>query len=112
MAPAAPYKTKPYRAARQLANEIADLLTPVAAEGSYLDLWVDGDLSYRIKPSKKVYKIKNNQFKDSVFSGDSREPLYGSTYMPRKFKCAVTVPGDNSVDIFTTLNMRLMKLIT
>ena len=28
------------------------------------------------------------------------EPLYGDIYLPRKFKIAVTVPGDNSVDIY------------
>lgn len=31
----------------------------------------------------------------------SPEPIYGSVFLPRKFKVAVTVPGDNSVDIFT-----------
>lgn len=29
------------------------------------------------------------------------EPLYGPTYLPRKFKIAVAVPPDNSVDILT-----------
>jgi len=32
---------------------------------------------------------------------DNEEPIYGSHYMPRKFKCSVTVPGDNSVDLYT-----------
>ena len=31
----------------------------------------------------------------------SPEPIYGSVFLPRKFKIAVTVPGDNSVDLFT-----------
>lgn len=31
----------------------------------------------------------------------SPEPLYGSQFLPRKFKVAITVPGDNSVDILT-----------
>ena len=31
----------------------------------------------------------------------SPEPLYGSVFLPRKFKVAITVPGDNSVDLFT-----------
>lgn len=31
----------------------------------------------------------------------SPEPIYGSFFLPRKFKIAVTVPGDNSVDLFT-----------
>ena len=101
MAPAAPFEKGAYPAARQLANDIADLLTPQAAEGSYLDIWVDGDLSYRIKPNTAVKKAKQRQNSGGVFSGDTAEPLYGSTYLPRKFKVAVTVPGDNSVDLLT-----------
>ncbi len=101
MAPAAPFEKGGYPAARKLADEIADLLAPQAAEGSYLDLWVDGELSYRIKPSSEVAKVKERQHEGAVFSGDSAEPLYGSTYLPRKFKVAVTVPGDNSVDLLT-----------
>lgn len=101
MAPAAPYAKGAYPAARELADDIADLLAPQAAEGSYLDLWVDGDLSYRIKPSASARRVKERQSEGEVFSGDAAEPLYGSTYMPRKFKVAVTVPGDNSVDLLT-----------
>lgn len=101
MAPAAPYAKGGYPAARQLADDIADLLAPQAAEGSYLDIWVDGDLSYRIKPSAPARKAKERQSEGAVFSGTAAEPLYGDTYMPRKFKVAVTVPGDNSVDLLT-----------
>ena len=101
MAPAAPFESGAYPAARDLAESIADLLSPQAAEGSYLDLWVDGDLRYRIKPSAAVKKVKARQSEGAVASGDAAEPLYGSTYMPRKFKVAVTVPGDNSVDLLT-----------
>ena len=101
MAPAAPFEGKGYPAARDLADQIADLLTPQAAEGSYLDLWVDGELSYRIKPSALVKKVKERQQEGGVFSGDPEEPLYGNTYLPRKFKVAVTVPGDNAVDLLT-----------
>jgi sulfite reductase (ferredoxin) len=101
MAPAAPYAKGGYPAARELADAIADLLTPEAAQGSYLDLWVDGDLSYRIRPSTATRKVKERQREGGVYSGDSEEPLYGSTYLPRKFKVAVTVPGDNSVDLLT-----------
>jgi len=101
MAPAAPFQKGGYPAARALATAVADLLTPHAAEGSYLDLWVDGDLSYRIKPAPAVKKVRARQFEAPLSSGDTAEPLYGSTYMPRKFKVAVTVPGDNSVDLLT-----------
>ena len=101
MAPAAPFTTGGYPAARELADHIADLLTPEAAQGSYLDLWVEGELRYRIKPAKVVKTVKARQAEGAVFSGDGEEPLYGSTYLPRKFKVAVTVPGDNSVDLLT-----------
>ena len=101
MAPAAPFQQDGYPAARQLADDIADLLAPRAAEGSYLDLWVDGDLAYRIQPSRAVRAARERQQDGKLFSGDPEEPLYGSTYLPRKFKIAVTVPGDNSVDLLT-----------
>ena len=44
---------------------------------------------------------------DRAFNGfgtnfeESAEPIYGTQFLPRKFKIAVTVPGDNSVDLFT-----------
>ena len=101
MAPPAPFEKGGYPAARQLADDIADLLSPEAAEGSYLDMWVDGDLSYRFKPSRAVRQARQRQSEGGVFSGSSDEPLYGDTYLPRKFKVAVTVPGDNSVDLLT-----------
>ncbi|MBC1261497.1 sulfite reductase, ferredoxin dependent [Synechococcus sp. BSF8S] len=101
MAPAAPFEKGGYPVARRLADEIADLIAPVAAEGSYLDLWVDGDHSYRFKPTAAVKRARRRQQEGAGYSGDPSEPLYGGTYLPRKFKVAVTVPGDNSVDLLT-----------
>ena len=101
MAPAAPYDKGAYPAVRKLANDIADVLSPLRAEKTYLELWADGDLQYKIKPSERVQQARKKQSQEGVFSGDKNEPLYGTTYMPRKFKCAVTVPGDNSVDLLT-----------
>ena len=101
MAPAAPFETSEYKIARDLAIKVADLLTPVAAQGTFLELWADGDLAYRIKPDKEIEANRKLQFNKNVYSGIKNEPLYGSTYLPRKFKCAVTVPGDNSVDLLT-----------
>ena len=101
MAPAAPFETPEYIVARKLAIKVADLLTPFAAQGTFLELWADGDLEYKIKPDKDIELNRELQFKKNVYSGIKNEPLYGSTYLPRKFKCAVTVPGDNSVDLLT-----------
>ncbi len=101
MAPPAPYQTGGYPVARRLADDIADLLAPEAAAGAYLDLWVDGEKRYRFKPSVAVRRQRREQREGAVFSGDAEEPLYGATYLPRKFKVAVTVPGDNAVDLLT-----------
>ena len=44
---------------------------------------------------------------DRAFNGfgtnyeGSPEPIYGGLFLPRKFKVAVTVPGDNSLDLLT-----------
>ena len=35
-----------------------------------------------------------------IITGHSIEPLYGRTYLPKKFKITFTVPGDNSVDLY------------
>lgn len=48
---------------------------------SYHQIWLDGE----------------ELVDDSVVA----EPLYGKTYLPRKFKIAVAYPGDNCVDIYT-----------
>ena len=101
MAPAAPFQKQGYPAARRLADDIADLLTPHEAAGAYLELWVDGEKRYKIRPSVKASKARKQQRVGDVCSGDENEPLYGSTFLPRKFKVAVTVPGDNSVDLLT-----------
>ena len=101
MAPAAPFESPEYITARLLAVKVADLLSPIAGQGTFLELWADGDLEYKIKPDNEINKNKKLQFNEHVFSGTKEEPLYGSSYLPRKFKCAVTVPGDNSVDLLT-----------
>ncbi|MEX2186298.1 MAG: NADPH-dependent assimilatory sulfite reductase hemoprotein subunit [Pirellulales bacterium] len=35
-----------------------------------------------------------------VANGDDVEPIYGKTYLPRKFKTAIGLPGDNCVDLY------------
>lgn len=81
MATPFPLKRPDYQAARDTAFAIADALTPMTK--AYFEIWQDGDLAHSSK-SEAV-----------------DEPIYGKTYLPRKFKVAVTVPGDNSVDLYT-----------
>ncbi|CAA3000958.1 sulfite reductase 1 [ferredoxin], chloroplastic [Olea europaea subsp. europaea] len=48
----------------------------------------------------EVVKARNDNSHGTNFP-DSPEPIYGTQFLSRKFKIAVTVPTDNSVDIFT-----------
>jgi sulfite reductase (ferredoxin) len=99
MAPPAPYKNrKDYQYALDYANQIADLLTPQS--GAYYEIWLDGEKAISVEehPEVKAARQRNDH---QTNLPDPKEPIYGEQYMPRKFKIAVTVPGDNSVDIYT-----------
>lgn len=99
MAPPAPYKNRPeYEYALKYANNIADLLSPET--GAYYEIWLDGEksISAEVDPDVLAARQRNS---NGTNIHDKEEPLYGEHYMPRKFKCAVTVPGDNSVDLYS-----------
>ena len=59
-----------------------NVLTPRAT--AYYEIWQDGELAHSSQPAEPA-----------------DEPIYGKAFLPRKFKIAVAVPGDNSVDLFT-----------
>lgn len=97
LAPAAPLVKKDYLFAQETADNIAALLTPQS--GFYYDMWVDGEKIMSAEATE-VVKARNDNSHGTNFP-DSPEPIYGTQFLPRKFKIAVTVPTDNSVDILT-----------
>ncbi|MEQ8537940.1 MAG: sulfite reductase, ferredoxin dependent [Coleofasciculus sp. D1-CHI-01] len=99
MAPPAPFKTRPdYQYAWEYADKIADLLTPQT--GAYYEIWLDGEKAISAEEAPEVKAARQRNGNGTTFA-DKEEPIYGEHYMPRKFKCSVTVPGDNSVDLYT-----------
>ncbi|MEQ9487064.1 sulfite reductase, ferredoxin dependent [Coleofasciculus sp. F4-SAH-05] len=99
MAPPAPFKTRPdYQCAWEYADKIADLLTPQT--GAYYEIWLDGEKAISAEEAPEVKAARQRNGNGTIFA-DKEEPIYGEHYMPRKFKCSVTVPGDNSVDLYT-----------
>lgn len=99
MAPPAPFKNRPeYRYAWEYANNTADLLTPQT--GGYYEIWLDGEKVISAEEAPEV-KAARRENKNGTIFPDKEEPIYGEHYMPRKFKCSVTVPGDNSIDVYT-----------
>jgi sulfite reductase (ferredoxin) len=99
MAPPVPYKNRPeYDTAWEYADNIADLLSPQT--GAYYEIWLDGEKFVSGEEAPEVKAARQQDSNGTNFEG-KEEPLYGDRYMPRKFKCAVTVPGDNSVDLYS-----------
>ncbi len=99
MAPPASFKNRlEYKYAWEYAEKIADLLTPQT--GAYYEIWLDGEKVISAEEAPEVKKARQKAENKTNFP-DSEEPIYGEHYMPRKFKCSVTVPGDNSIDVYT-----------
>ncbi|WP_026733453.1 sulfite reductase, ferredoxin dependent [Fischerella sp. PCC 9605] len=99
MAPPAPFKNKSeYDFAWEYAQNIADLLTPQT--GAYYEIWLDGEKAISGEENPEVKAARQRNGSGTVFH-EQEEPIYGTHYMPRKFKACVTVPGDNSIDLYT-----------
>ena len=99
MAPPAPFKNRPeYQYAWEYANHIAELLTPQT--GAYYEIWLDGEKAISAEEDPEVKAARQGNGTGTTIH-NTEEPIYGTYYMPRKFKCAVTVPGDNSVDLYS-----------
>jgi len=79
MCGANPHQSQAHAAALKLAQAISDHLTPHTP--AYREIWLDGE------------RIAGGE--DEVV-----EPIYGKTYLPRKFKTVVAVPPSNDVDVF------------
>lgn len=60
------------------AQAVSDHLTP--ATGAYHEIWLDGE------------KVESSE--------EEVEPIYGKTYLPRKFKIAFAIPPSNDVDVY------------
>ncbi|GAC1571506.1 MAG: NADPH-dependent assimilatory sulfite reductase hemoprotein subunit [Candidatus Dormibacteria bacterium] len=61
-----------------LAGLVAELTPGTRA---YHEIWLDGELAVDSR------------------GGDEQEPVYGDSYLPRKFKTAIALDGDNCVDV-------------
>jgi len=74
-----PSQSRAHATALELARTISDHLTPRTP--AYREIWLDGE------------RIAGGE--DEVV-----EPIYGKTYLPRKFKIVMAVPPSNDVDVF------------
>jgi sulfite reductase (ferredoxin) len=86
MACPAPENDRQHALLLDVARQIESHLLP--RSDTYYDLWLDGE---RVKVDKPHYTP----------AVDEVEPIYGKTYLPRKFKIGIAFPNDNCVDVFT-----------
>lgn len=78
MSPPLPALSVVHRQVQRYAESLSEHLMPKSR--AYHEIWLD---------SKKVESSK-----------DEVEPIYGDTYLPRKFKAAFVVPPQNDVDVY------------
>ena len=78
MCTADPSESDFHRQAVEAACQISEHLSPRTR--AYHEIWLDGE---------------------KVAGGEEEEPIYGKTYLPRKFKAAVVIPPSNDVDVFS-----------
>jgi len=104
---------KAYVYAKKYASAFAELFKPMT--GAFSELWLDGekvqtteywqrdlyDLNQKVKVPEDMDAVRAFDQGTGIITGHPNEPIYGTTYLPRKFKIGVTVPGDNSIDLFT-----------
>jgi len=73
-----PKQSPIYAQIHDYADKISTLLMPKTK--AYYEVWLDED------------KILDKK--------DEEDPLYGKTYLPRKFKIAIAIPPNNEVDVY------------
>ena len=79
MAPPLPALSSIHREVQHQAEVLSEHLMPKSR--AYHEIWLDGE------------KIESSR--------TDVEPVYGDTYLPRKFKAAFVVPPQNDVDVFS-----------
>jgi len=83
LAPATPAYTKAREEVYADAHKVAMALAPQTK--SYHSIWIDG------------VQLDNDAAENKNFV----DPLYGKTYLPRKFKIAFVIPPVNDLDVYT-----------
>lgn len=82
MACPAPTASRVHARVHEMAHTLAMHFAPRSR--AYHEIWIDGE---------QVATVQRPE--------DEVEPIYGASYLPRKFKIGVAFPGDNCIDVYT-----------
>ncbi len=78
----------------EMAHRIAIHLAPRTR--AYHEIWIDGEKVETADSSAD--RRRAGEWREQP---EEIEPIYGRTYLPRKFKIAVAAPGDNCIDVYS-----------
>jgi sulfite reductase (ferredoxin) len=82
----------------ELAGELVKQLNPRTR--AYHQIWLTDDETGESIDVGEVGVFPSHPAGPTMPGDDPVEPIYGKTYLPRKFKFAIGLPGDNSVDVY------------
>lgn len=82
-----PTKSAFHRDVHQVSAKISDHLLP--STSAYHEIWLKDNGS----PNEKQTQVAGDAVVD-------KEPLYGPTYLPRKFKITIAIPPHNDTDVY------------
>jgi sulfite reductase (ferredoxin) len=78
----APFESEQRKELQPIVGHLSRNLKPKTT--AYYEIWIDGERAVSAEEEEK----------------QDVEPLYGATYLPRKFKIGFAYPGDNTTDIY------------
>lgn len=88
-----PHESAVHEQVLEVTRQIHDHFTPKTP--AYHEIWLDGELVGGTKEEESpAPPLSRGQEEQEV------EPIYGKTYLPRKFKIAVAIPPYNDSDVF------------
>ena len=101
----APFTSPAYAYAREYSKIFAELFKPQTT--AFSEIWLGDEKAASVEYWKgdiskwDIETLRTHDNGNGIIVKNKVEPLYGDRYLPRKFKVSLSVPGDNSVDLYT-----------
>lgn len=92
-----------WAACGDVVRNVTGCSAPLAGEGRGDLTSIIREVSRALKPKSAAYAEiwLNGEKAVSLESSEEDEPLYGATYLPRKFKIGFVFEGDNTIDVYS-----------
>lgn len=101
MVSALPHNATVHEQIAETGTLISEYLLPNTT--AYHEIWLQGEDPSDQPGDREAWESRKDGPKKSLVAGNALtdvEPMYGPTYLPRKFKIVITVPPYNDVDVY------------